>query len=401
MHRALELAQRAIGAVGPHALVGAVVVKGDEIVGEGYYKHYGDRHAEAQALERAGGAAKGAELFVNLEPCCHTGRNPACTETIIKAGVLRVVFSVTDPNPKVSGEGYQTLKAAGLHVEYGLLADEASELNRAFMKFVVTRKPWIFRMVNQEFPKNGLLLGQSVVSSAQTMIPVMDLSTTTPPFPQPTKSGWPSIGWINLDGVENKAEVVSTAVARSTYARIPFLILHSSKWIDTKEIIDEDKTQHCRLRISKLVSLDTSHGKFQAAGFQCDEHKISGMLVGNSPDKKKGVVPLRIQSECMPAHVLHNTHCDCDQQLQEGLDTVAKGGILIYLSGHEGRGLGITNKLNEYALREWHHEVPFRDVRNFLCTASVLLAFNVKTVKLLTKNKDKASALTESGIKLA
>ena len=115
--RALELAERGRGKTGDHPLVGAVVVRDDEVVGEGWYEYEGVRHAEVIALEQAGDAARGAILYVTLEPCSHHGRTPPCADAVVAAGLLRVVVGARDPNPVVDGRGIERIRAAGIEVE--------------------------------------------------------------------------------------------------------------------------------------------------------------------------------------------------------------------------------------------------------------------------------------------
>jgi diaminohydroxyphosphoribosylaminopyrimidine deaminase / 5-amino-6-(5-phosphoribosylamino)uracil reductase len=122
--RALELAERGRGKTGDHPLVGAVVVRDDEVVGEGWYEYDTVRHAEVLALEQAGDAARGATLYVTLEPCSHHGRTPPCADAVVAAGVERVVVGARDPNPAVDGRGLERLRAAGIEVE--LLDDLAA-----------------------------------------------------------------------------------------------------------------------------------------------------------------------------------------------------------------------------------------------------------------------------------
>jgi diaminohydroxyphosphoribosylaminopyrimidine deaminase/5-amino-6-(5-phosphoribosylamino)uracil reductase len=130
-------------------MVGAVVVSNGEVVGSGYYRRYGEPHAEVIAIREAGDKCRGATLYTNLEPCCHYGKNPPCTETIIKAGIRSVVSSRRDPNPKVNGGGFEQLKAAGVQVESGLMEEEASELNEAFLKYITTRIPFVAVVIAQ------------------------------------------------------------------------------------------------------------------------------------------------------------------------------------------------------------------------------------------------------------
>jgi diaminohydroxyphosphoribosylaminopyrimidine deaminase/5-amino-6-(5-phosphoribosylamino)uracil reductase len=143
MRRALDLAALGLGRVEPNPMVGAVVVQGDEVVGEGYHARYGGPHAEAVALENAGPKARGAELFVTLEPCCHHGKTPPCTGAILAAGVRRVVAAVADPFPEVSGRGLAALKEAGLEVVLGVGELRARRLNAAFFKRQRTGLPLV------------------------------------------------------------------------------------------------------------------------------------------------------------------------------------------------------------------------------------------------------------------
>lgn len=143
MSRALELAELARGNTSPNPLVGAVIVNNDEIVGEGYHKKAGTPHAEVHAIEQAGQKARNATLYVTLEPCCHFGRTPPCTNAIINAGIKKVYIAMVDPNPKVAGKGIRILKDAGIDVHVGLLEEKARRLNEVFIKYIVTGQPFV------------------------------------------------------------------------------------------------------------------------------------------------------------------------------------------------------------------------------------------------------------------
>lgn len=143
MERALELAAMARGRTSPNPLVGAVVVRDGEIVGEGYHQKAGTPHAEIHALRQAGEKAKNAVLYVTLEPCCHYGRTPPCTDAIIRAGIKKVVVATKDPNPLVAGKGIQALKDAGIEVSLGMLEAKARGLNEAYFKYIVERRPFV------------------------------------------------------------------------------------------------------------------------------------------------------------------------------------------------------------------------------------------------------------------
>ncbi len=148
MGRALELARRGEGAVEPNPLVGCVIVRDDAVVGEGWHARFGGPHAEVVALEAAALAgaaerARGATLYVTLEPCCHFGKTPPCTRAVMAAGIARVVVAQTDPFPAVSGHGINELRAAGLRVDVGLLEAEARQLNAPYRMLLAQHRPWV------------------------------------------------------------------------------------------------------------------------------------------------------------------------------------------------------------------------------------------------------------------
>ena len=142
MARALELAQLGWGQVSPNPLVGAVVVKNGMVAGEGAHRRFGGAHAEVEALAVAGERARGATLYVTLEPCTHHGKTPPCVDAIIRAGVSRVVVAVRDPNPQAGG-GVEQLQAAGIRVDVGVLVEEATELNAPFIHAFRSDRPWV------------------------------------------------------------------------------------------------------------------------------------------------------------------------------------------------------------------------------------------------------------------
>jgi diaminohydroxyphosphoribosylaminopyrimidine deaminase/5-amino-6-(5-phosphoribosylamino)uracil reductase len=143
MARALALAERGRGHVEPNPLVGAVVVREGRAVGEGWHQRYGQAHAEVNALAAAGEAARGATLYVTLEPCCHFGKTPPCTDAVIDAGVSRVVAAMSDPFPQVAGRGAELLSRAGVAVEVGLCEAEARRLNAPYLKLLATGRPYV------------------------------------------------------------------------------------------------------------------------------------------------------------------------------------------------------------------------------------------------------------------
>jgi len=150
MRMALQLAEKARGRTSPNPMVGAVVVKNDKVISRGYHRRAGEPHAEAIALKQAGKAAKGATLYVTLEPCSHTNkRTPPCTPLVLQSGVKRVVVAMIDPNPHVSGGGIKTMKKAGIQVITGVLEKEARKLNEAFIKYITTGVPFVTLKIAQ------------------------------------------------------------------------------------------------------------------------------------------------------------------------------------------------------------------------------------------------------------
>ncbi|MDE2848895.1 MAG: bifunctional diaminohydroxyphosphoribosylaminopyrimidine deaminase/5-amino-6-(5-phosphoribosylamino)uracil reductase RibD [Gemmatimonadota bacterium] len=149
MRRALDLAARGMGRTSPNPMVGSVVVRDGVVLGEGYYREYGGPHAEPQALEEAGGRAQGAVLYVTLEPCCHQGSTPPCTDAIIASGIAHVHVAMADPDRRVSGKGIERLRAAGMTVETGLLEAEARELNAAYVRHRETGQPFVLLKLAQ------------------------------------------------------------------------------------------------------------------------------------------------------------------------------------------------------------------------------------------------------------
>lgn len=143
MKRALLLAEKGMGRTAPNPMVGAVIVKNGKIIGEGYHRKAGGPHAEREALAACGESPEGATLYVNLEPCCHRGKTPPCTEAILESGIGRVVTGSEDPNPSVNGGGVRLLKEAGIPVTEGVLREACDRLNEPFFYYIQTGRPYV------------------------------------------------------------------------------------------------------------------------------------------------------------------------------------------------------------------------------------------------------------------
>ncbi|MAA61833.1 bifunctional diaminohydroxyphosphoribosylaminopyrimidine deaminase/5-amino-6-(5-phosphoribosylamino)uracil reductase RibD [Idiomarina loihiensis] len=169
MHRALMLARRGLMTTRPNPAVGCVITSDNKVVGEGWHHQAGEPHAEVHALRSAGQKARGATAYVTLEPCSHIGRTPPCCDALIEAGVKRVVVAMQDPNPRVSGNGIQRLKAAGISVDVGVLQSAAESLNPGFISRMTRQRPWVtLKMATSLDAKTALSDGRSqwITSSA-------------------------------------------------------------------------------------------------------------------------------------------------------------------------------------------------------------------------------------------
>ncbi|MDE7121668.1 MAG: bifunctional diaminohydroxyphosphoribosylaminopyrimidine deaminase/5-amino-6-(5-phosphoribosylamino)uracil reductase RibD [Oscillospiraceae bacterium] len=147
MRRAIDLARNGIGFVNPNPLVGAVIVKHQKIIGEGWHERYGELHAERNALQNCTESPAGADLYVTLEPCCHHGKNPPCTDAVIASGIKRVYIGSDDPNPLVAGKGIEQLRRAGIAVIPHVCKEECDQLNRIFFHYITTKTPYCMMKV--------------------------------------------------------------------------------------------------------------------------------------------------------------------------------------------------------------------------------------------------------------
>ena len=145
--KVLRLAEKGRGRTSPNPMVGAILVKDGEVAGEGYHAKAGEAHAEIIALQQAREEARGAALYLNLEPCTHYGKTPPCAPQVIESGVKRVVIGMEDPNPLVKGKGIEMLRRAGLDVEVGILEKECQRLNEAFCKYILKKEPFVILKV--------------------------------------------------------------------------------------------------------------------------------------------------------------------------------------------------------------------------------------------------------------
>lgn len=153
MKRALDQARRGAGLVSPNPMVGALLVKAGRVIGEGFHRYDLLKHGETYAIEMAGREARGATLYCNLEPCCHHGRTPPCTDALIEAGISRAIIATRDPYTKVNGRGLEQLREAGIEVEVGLQEERARRLNESYFRFVTAGRPFVHGII--EYPADS------------------------------------------------------------------------------------------------------------------------------------------------------------------------------------------------------------------------------------------------------
>ena len=199
MQRVFKLAEKARSRTSPNPMVGAILVKNGKIVGQGYHQKAGKPHAEILAIRQAGKHSINGTLYVNLEPCCHFGKTPPCTDAIIRAGIRRVVYSVNDPNPLVNGKGAKALLQAGVEVRASLLDKEATRLNEAYFKFMKTGKPLIVLKIEQT------LDGKELDHRSIRRI------------------------WYNLSRQKNQSNDIPVADALIADSRVSFLLAHKKE----------------------------------------------------------------------------------------------------------------------------------------------------------------------------
>jgi diaminohydroxyphosphoribosylaminopyrimidine deaminase/5-amino-6-(5-phosphoribosylamino)uracil reductase len=239
MAHALELAERGRGSVEPNPVVGAVVVRDGQLVGEGWHQRFGAAHAEIHALAAAGEAARDATLYLTLEPCCHHGKTPPCTDAVLRAGIRRVVAAMPDPFPAVAGKGADQLRQAGVTIEFGVGETEARRLNAPYLKLLATGRPWVHvkwamtldgkiatrsgdsRWISNETSRRRVhgLRGRmdAIVAGIGTVLADNPQLTARPPGPRtPTRIVLDSQGRIHEDAVVVQTARVTPTILAAT-----------------------------------------------------------------------------------------------------------------------------------------------------------------------------------------
>ncbi len=251
MRLALQEARKGIGRTAPNPCVGAVIVKDNRIIAKGYHKKAGTPHAEVNALRKAGGEACDATIYVTLEPCNHTGRTPPCSHAILNSGITRVVVGMEDPNPLVDGSGNSFLRNNGVEVVSGVLSEECRKINRPFIKFITTSRPWVVMKagvsldgrINYQKGKSGWITGDESLGKTHLLRDTYDaimVGIGTVLIDDP------SLTTRHPDGAEGRDPVriiLDTQLRISTSAKMLHLGSTSPTWIFCGPEVDSKKEQ--------------------------------------------------------------------------------------------------------------------------------------------------------------
>lgn len=268
MRIALKEARKGLGRTSPNPCVGSVIVKGKEIVGKGYHKKAGTPHAEIHALLQAGARAKGATLYVTLEPCSHTGRTPPCCEAIAASGITRLVMGMVDPNPLVQGRGADFLKNMGILVRSGVLEAECRALNRPFIKHISTGRPWVIMKaglsldgkITYQRGKPGWMTGAeslSVVHRLRDSTDAIMVGIGTVKIDDPSLTTRLSSGKKGKDPIR---VIVDSRLSISENAKVVSQRSDAPTWIFCGFDVDAGKITRLEERGVTIVQLDLDEG---------------------------------------------------------------------------------------------------------------------------------------------
>ncbi|MDE0375695.1 MAG: GTP cyclohydrolase II [bacterium] len=427
MRRAIDLARP--HRTHPNPRVGCVIVgAGGKVVGEGAHRGVGTPHAEAMALSQAGGAACGATAFVTLEPCSHSGRTPPCADALVAAGVARVVIAAYDPDARVRGRGVVRLQRAGIETVVGLMGEDAVRLDVGFHHHRRTGLPYVRAVVADAEARAD----DAVSVDIAALIGEADhlLATTNgPALPSRRKLAglaerghlYVAIEDVQVIGALRRAGLVDAA---SHYARIGED--HDGLWTqDGLRVMDAGEIGAAYRRIDlerppagwpplicrrAEAAIPTRYGRFRAIGYESlDDGRHHVALVRGRVTGEEGVL-VRMHSECLTGDVFASLRCDCGFQLQEAMRRIGEAGrgVILYMRGHEGRGIGLIDKLAAYALQEQGRDtveanldlgLP-EDSRDYGAGARMLADLGVNSLRLLTNNPAKRAGVEAYGVRI-
>ena len=425
MERAIELARP--HRTHPNPRVGCVIVgAGGQVVGEGAHRGVGTPHAEAVALHEAGEDARGATAYVTLEPCSHTGRTPPCADALVAAGLARVVIAVHDPDDRVRGRGVQILERAGVETEVGLLAGDAIRLDAGFHHHRRTGLPYVRAVVVDGRDRAYQAVGADVAAVLAEADHVLRMDPRLPVRRELTDLA----GEGHLYVATEDAEIIA-ALRRAGLIEAASHYISSgedgvSRWTEDGFRVasaEEVGPGHRRIDLERSgiasaplvrrcaeAAIPTRYGSFRAVGYQSlDDGRQHVALVRGRVSGEEGVL-VRMHSECLTGDVFASLRCDCGFQLQEAMRRIGEAGrgVILYIRGHEGRGIGLIHKLAAYALQEQGRdtveanlELGFpEDGRDYRVGASILSDLGLASLRLLSNNPAKRAGVEAHGLRV-
>ncbi len=290
MQLALEEAKKGLGRTSPNPCVGAVVVKDNTLVSVGYHEKAGTPHAEVHALREAGAQARGATIYVTLEPCSHTGRTPPCSQAIVESGIAKVVMGMRDPNPLVDGSGIDYLRTNGVEVISGILEQECREINFPFIKFITSSLPWFVMKaglsldgrLNYQRGKSGWITGPESGVQTHILRDIYDailVGVETIHIDDPSLTTRRSEASVGRDPIRI---ILDTQLRTPTNAKVLNLTSNAPTWIFCGDDVDSSKVEalnQCGARIFSVKTTLKGHLDLQEVAKELGRQKVCSVLV--------------------------------------------------------------------------------------------------------------------------
>lgn len=431
MTRAIDMARS--HRTHPNPRVGCVIADSQgEIVGEGVHRGVGTDHAEREALGQAGGSARGGTAVVSLEPCSHHGRTPPCVQALLDAGIAKVVVATADPDRRVRGRGLEILKEAGVDTSVGLLAEAAIDLDPAYHHHRRTGRPYVRAILDGrlQFADPAVRADlEALEEDIDLMLSPADLGLVE----HDQGSLWRRLvslgerGSLHLGvrdegliGLLRRTGLVDGVTVYSPHPSVGSETEWNSRVYrmasrTVGSCFRIDLCMHLRgsaglVRREAEAAIPTPHGTFRAIGYESvtDGRQHIALVKGEVEGSVEVLV--RIHSECLTGDVFGSLRCDCGSQLDEALRRIGLEGrgVVVYIRGHEGRGIGLLQKLAAYALQETGRDtveanldlgLP-EDGRDYRVGAEILADLGISSLRLLTNNPAKSIGIEENGVRI-